>query len=95
MIDRTALTAGLVILLIGLLSPTAAFASVKCQCNNGTMSEAIDADYDDEDVDEACNEACSELGGGRVWNVDTDQQDGDDLTVRHGKRRHEEPTPRR
>ena len=67
MIDRSALTVGMVILLSGLLSPAAAFASVKCQCNNGMLAEAMDADYDDDNANESCNDACSDMGGGRVW----------------------------
>jgi len=35
----------------------------------------MDVDYDDDDLDSACNDACSMLGGGRVWNVDTDRND--------------------
>jgi len=94
MIDRSALTVGLVILLSGLLSPVAAVASVKCQCNNGMTSEAMDADYDDGNANESCNDACSEMGGGRVWNEETDQDTGDDVTIGHGVR-HEEGAPRR
>jgi len=95
MLERSIFSAGIAVFLICLLSPAAAFATVKCQCNNGTLSDAMDADYGDDDADEACNEACSEMGGGRVWNVDTDQEDGDDVTIRNRHRHDEEPAPRR
>jgi len=95
MIDRSALTVGMVILLSGLLSPAAAFASVKCQCNNGMIAEAMDADYDDDNANESCNDACSDMGGGRVWNAETDQDEGDDVTIGGRERRHEEPRHRR
>jgi hypothetical protein len=67
-------------LLFTLLAPGTALASVKCQCNNGSIVNAMGADYDDEDVDEECNDACSMQGGGRVWSVDRDQDDDDDTT---------------
>ena len=63
------------LLLLALLAPGTALATVKCQCNNGSITQATSVDYDDEDLDAACNDACSMLGGGRVWNVDTDQYD--------------------
>ena len=77
MLDRTTLLAGIAVL-FALLLPGAALASVKCQCNNGSVVNAMGADYDDEDVDEECNDACSTQGGGRAWSVDRDQDDGDD-----------------
>jgi len=95
MIHRSILTLGIAVFLICLLGPAAAFATVKCQCNNGAVSHAMGYDYDDDGLDEACNDACSELGGGRVWSVDTDEDDGDDVTIRRGDRNHEKPTPRR
>jgi len=79
MLNRT-IVSGIAVLLVSLLGPAAASASVKCQCNNGTITYAMNADYDDEDVNDSCDDACSELGGGRVWSVDTD--DDDDVTVR-------------
>jgi hypothetical protein len=82
------------VVLICLLSPAAAFATVKCQCNNGAISQAMGADYDDDDVDDACNDACSGMGGGRVWSVASDDEDGDDVTIRRGGRHHEEARPR-
>ena len=75
MLDRSTLWAGGAILLLALSAPGTALATVKCQCNNGAIAQAMDVDYDDEDLDAACNDACSMLGGGRVWNVDTDQVD--------------------
>jgi hypothetical protein len=77
MLDRYAFFAGIA-LLFTLLAPGTALASAKCQCNNGTIVNAMGADYDDEDIDEECNDACSSQGGGRVWSVDRDQDDGDD-----------------
>jgi hypothetical protein len=83
---RSTLIIGFALTLIfGLASP-AAQATVKCQCNNGTLAHALDADYGDEDADENCNDACSQSGGGRVWSVDTDRTD-DDVTVRGSDRR--------
>ena len=53
-------------------------------------------DYDDDDVDAACNEACDMLGGGRVWNVDTDHDDDDGGNAnRRDDGRRPEATPRR
>jgi hypothetical protein len=93
MSDRALLATGIAVLLICLLGPGAAFASVKCQCNNGTISHSMSADYDDDDVDEACNDACDQSGGGRVWSVDTDRyDDGGDVTIRRGTER---PKPAR
>jgi hypothetical protein len=76
-LDRYTLLAGAAGL-FALLSSGTALASVKCQCNNGSVVNAMGADYDDEDVDAECNDACSSQGGGRVWNVDRDQNNGDD-----------------
>jgi hypothetical protein len=92
-LDRFVLSAGIAALL-ALLAPGTALASVKCQCNNGSVVNSMGADYDDEDVDEVCNDACSMQGGGRVWSVDSDQDDDDDDDTsrsRQGPR----PTPRR
>ena len=94
MLARSTSSAATAVLLVCLLGPGTAFATVKCQCNNGTLSHAMGADYDDEDVEESCNEACSSSGGGRVWSVDTDD-DGDDVNVHRGERRRERPAPRR
>ncbi len=71
-LDRYSFLAGIA-LLFTLLAPGIALASVKCQCNNGSVVNSMGADYDDEDVDEKCNDACSSQGGGRVWSVDRDQ----------------------
>lgn len=95
MLDRTLLLAGIAVL-FALLFPGTALASVKCQCNNGSVVNAMGADYDDEDVDEECNDACSMQGGGRVWSVDRDQDDDDDDdTARRDKRRRTKPAPGR
>lgn len=95
MLDRALFTTGIALLFLCLLAPATAFASVKCQCNNGMISHAMDADYDDDDAEEACNDACDELGGGWVWNVDTDRNDdGGDVTIRR-RDHHPEPAKRR
>ena len=71
MSDRFLWAGSAILLLTGLLGGGAAQASVRCQCNNGTVTQAMGVDSDDDDVDAACNEACDMLGGGRVWNVTT------------------------
>lgn len=88
MLDRRTRAGGIAIFLLGVLAPGASLASVKCQCNDGSIVRAMGADYDDEDVDEACNDACSMQGGGRVWSVDRDRNDDDDddTTSRGGRR---------
>lgn len=96
-LDRSTLLvlAGIPVLL-ALLSPGTTLASVKCQCNNGSVVHAMGADYDDEDVDEACNDACSMQGGGRAWSVDRDQDaDDDDDTTRRDERPRTKPAPGR
>lgn len=93
--DRSTILAGIAVLLLCLLGPGTAFASVKCQCNNGTLAHAMSADYDDSDVEDSCNDACSSSGGGRVWNVDTDDDDSGSLTVRPGNQAPVRPVPRR
>ena len=75
MLDRCLSGAAAILLLAGLVGAGAAQASVKCQCNNGTITQATEADPDDDDADAACNDACDMLGGGRVWNGDTDGND--------------------
>lgn len=75
MLVRCTLSAAVASLALGLLDPAAALATVKCQCNNGSVAQAMDVDYDDENLDAACDDACSMLGGGRVWNFDTDRND--------------------
>jgi hypothetical protein len=32
------------------------------------------ADFDDDDAEESCNDACSSSGGGRVWQLDQDRE---------------------
>jgi hypothetical protein len=93
-LDRSIPWAGGAILLLALVVPGTALATVKCQCNNGSITQAMSVDYDDPDLDEACNDACSMLGGGRVWNVATDQYDDDDVR-RHEHRRRSPASPER
>jgi hypothetical protein len=96
-LDRRSLAAGVATFLLGLLAPGTSHASVKCQCNDGSIVRAMGADYDDEDVDAACNDACSTQGGGRVWSVDRDRNDDDDdgTTPRGGPRQPRPATPDR
>ena len=94
MLDRLAFLAGIAFL-FALFAPGTTFASVKCQCNNGSVVNAMGADYDDEDVDEECNDACSTQGGGRVRSVDRDQDDDDDDTTRREERPRTKPASRR
>jgi len=77
--------------LLCLLGPGTSFANVKCQCNNGTIADDMSSDYDDPDLDAACDDACSESGGGRVWKPEVDEEDGDDVTITPRRRHHEEP----
>jgi len=95
MLDRSIRSLGIAVFLICLLGPGTAFATLKCQCNNGTLSHAMSADYDDDDVNESCNDACSTSGGGRVWSVDTDRGYDSNVTVRRGNQRPARPAPRR
>ena len=82
MLVRRIVLLGIAALLLALLGPGAARASVKCQCNNGAIEWDMGADPDDDDVEDSCNDACSGLGGGSVWNVDDDaDDDGDDDTT--------------
>ena len=74
MLDRSIFSMGIAVFLICLFGPGTAFATVKCQCNNGAISHAMGSDYDDDDLAEACNDACSESGGGRVWQLDQDRE---------------------
>ena len=87
--DQSIILTGIAIFLLCLLGPGTAFATVKCQCNNGTLAHSMSADYDDADVEDSCNDACSSSGGGRVWSVDTDRNDNDsdNVNVRGGDRR--------
>ena len=77
MFHRILVSVGIAVSLICSFGSGTALASLKCQCNNGAISHAMDADYDDPDAADACNDACSTSGGGRVWSVDSDQNDGD------------------
>ena len=91
---RTALLFAFPLAAILAFAPSA-LATVKCQCNNGTISHAMNADYGDDDVDEACNDACSMSGGGRAWNVDTDRNDTDVTINRPNRKPPAKPSPRR
>jgi len=94
MLGRSIGSLGIAIFLICLLGPGAALATVKCQCNNGTITQNLGADFDDEDVEESCNDACSESGGGRVWRLDEDRENIYD-SGDHDGRPDERPSPRR
>jgi len=70
---RTLAVAGL-FALVCLFLPGAARASTKCQCNNGTIAISMD------DGDDACDDACDEMGGGKVWQPgDSGDDDGSDV----------------
>ena len=45
----------------GLVLPLTASANTKCLCNNGMITQSMSDDAD------ACDDACDEFGGGRVW----------------------------
>ena len=92
--NRSIISVGIAAFLLCLLGPGTAFASVKCQCNNGTVSHSMSADYGDDDVDESCNDACSSSGGGRVWSVDRDRDYESNNTVRRGNQRPARPANR-
>lgn len=94
MLDRCIRSIGIAIFLICLLGPGTALATLKCQCNNGTISHAMGSDFGDEDAEESCNDACSESGGGRVWRLDQDRENvydsgnrGDRIPKKRGPRR--------
>jgi len=74
MLDRSIRSVVIAIFLISLLGPGTAFATLKCQCNNGTIAHAMGADFEDEDAEESCDDACSSAGGGRVWQLDEDRE---------------------
>ena len=94
MLDRNIRSVGIAIFLICLLGPGTAFATLKCQCNNGTRAHAMGSNFGDEDAEESCNDACSESGGGRVWQLDQDRENvynsgnrGDRIPKRKGPSR--------
>jgi hypothetical protein len=94
MLDRSIRLVGIAVFLICLLGPGTAFATLKCQCNNGMISHAMGADFSDDDAEDSCNDACSESGGGRVWQLDQDRQNvygssnrGDRIPKKKGPRR--------
>jgi hypothetical protein len=47
--------------LASLALPLGALANTKCLCNDGMIVQSMDDDAD------ACDDACEEFGGGRVW----------------------------
>ena len=94
MLDRSIRSIGIAVFLICLLGPGTALATLKCQCNNGTISHAMGSDFGDEDAEESCNDACSESGGGRVWQLDQDRENVYD-SGGSGNRSHKKPKPRR
>jgi len=73
------------------LLPAAALASTKCMCNNGTTVESMD----DEADDYTCNDACSMLGGGRVWDPELDRgvYVNDEVVIRQGAEPEREAEP--
>jgi hypothetical protein len=95
MLDRSIRSVGIAIFLICLLGSGTAFATVKCQCNNGTITQNVGADFDDDDVEESCNDACSESGGGRVWRLDEDRENVYDSGGRASRPGEKPSRPRR
>jgi hypothetical protein len=93
MLDRSIRSVVIAVFLICLLGPGTALATLKCQCNNGTISHAMGSDFGDDDAEESCNDACSESGGGRVWQLDQDRENVYDSGGRGG-RSNKKPTPR-
>ena len=85
---------GIAIFLICLLGPGTAFATLKCQCNNGTITHAMGADFEDDDAEESCNDACDSSGGGRVWRVDQGNEDDYDSGGRARRPGHRPSRPR-
>jgi hypothetical protein len=59
--------------IVCLFLPGAALASTKCQCNNGTIAISID------DGDDACDDACDGMGGGKVWQPSDSTDGGSDV----------------
>ena len=94
MLDRSIRSIGIAVFLICLLGPGTALATLKCQCNNGTITHAMGSDFGDEDAEESCNDACSESGGGRVWQLDQDRENVY-YSGGSGNRSHKKPKPRR
>jgi hypothetical protein len=74
MLDRTVRTVGIAIFLVCLIGPGTALATLKCQCNNGTIRHAMNAEYGDDDADDSCNDACDGSGGGRAWQLNQDRE---------------------
>ena len=72
--NRSIFSLVIAVFLICLLGPGTAFATLKCQCNNGMTKQNVGADFSDDDAEESCNDACSSAGGGRVWQLDQDRE---------------------
>lgn len=94
MLDQRIRSVVIAAFLVCLLGPGTAYATLKCQCNNGTRAHAMGSDFGDEDAEEACNDACSASGGGRVWQLDLDRENvygssnrGDRIPKKKGPRR--------
>ena len=60
-------------LALSCLTASAAIASTKCQCNDGSIVQSMEDDGDNSD----CNDACEEFGGGRVWTLEDEATEGD------------------
>jgi hypothetical protein len=75
--------------LSGLALPFAAAANTKCLCNDGMVVQSMDDDAD------ACDDACEEFGGGRVWTPEDAGFEGNDDVVVDEERREAEPPPAR
>jgi hypothetical protein len=91
---RIRTTALSIFALTALLLPATTFASTKCLCNNGVITESMDDDSG------ACDDACDGMGGGRQWTEEdagyTDEGVVTDQTPRERVRdRAEEPPAER
>ena len=71
-------SSALAILAFVCLAPVTAFASTKCLCNNGEITQSMDDDSD------ACDDACDMFGGGRTW-TPADAADDQDVNVDTGR----------
>ena len=72
--NRNIYSLAIAVFIICLLGPGTAFATLKCQCNNGMTKQNVGADFSDDDAEESCNDTCSDFGGGRVWQLDQDRE---------------------
>ena len=91
--NRSIYSLVIAVFLIFLLGPGTAFATLKCQCNNGMTKQNVGADFTDDDAEETCNDTCSDFGGGRVWQLDQDREYIDNSNS--GARRPANKKPRR